>query len=89
MNVREWRSRADLRAAANELLNHPTFKAMLAVAEETSPAWSPRKLQDDTDCIFELGKIYGYNGALSLLRTMADPLPVPNPQVPVSFNAEQ
>jgi hypothetical protein len=88
MNAIEWRRKAELRQMAAEILAQPAMQEMVKAVEETNPAFLPRTITGQVDATFELGRIYGFTGALTLLRDLANPPPAPPEAIQTTWNAE-
>lgn len=71
------------------MLNQPTLKEMLAVMETEHPARQQHRAHDGFGATKALGRIEGFQEALNMLRSFAEPLPA-NVEAPkITWGAQE
>lgn len=88
MTLLEWRKSGERRSLAIDMLNQPTMQEMLAVIEAENPARRIGKLSDGFEATLKTGEIKGFQLALDMLRSMAEPLPIPQQDIPITWGVE-
>lgn len=90
MTLSDFKADPKLMKAAADLRGNSTYQLVVSVLEDEfrkSMSISPLHLPED-DKSFRLGEITGFNRALQMLRTIADPPPTPLKQIEATFGAQ-
>ena len=86
MTLLDWRKNPERLSMALDMLNQPTMHEMLAVMEAEHPAKQQRAVADGFGATRVLGQIEGFQEALNMLRSFAEPLPTQAEDVPTTWN---
>lgn len=90
MTITEWRQSNDHRNTAIEVLKNPTLQQMLAMMDMEGPAKADHRIADGFGATITLGEIKGFQKAIDMLRSFAEPLPlIGREDVPITWNTEQ
>lgn len=86
MTILDWRKNPERLSLALEALQQPAMIEMLAVMEEEHPAKQHRAVADGFGATRVLGQIEGFQEALNMLRSFAEPLPSAPEEIPTTWN---
>ncbi len=75
MTLLDWRKSSDRRSVAMDMLSQPTMVEMLYVMDMEHPGRQKHPVTDGFGATKALGYIEGYQDALTMLKSFAEPLP--------------
>lgn len=86
MTLLDWRKNPERLSLALEALTQPVMREMLAVMEVEHPAKRQRAVADGFGATRVLGQIEGFQEAMDMLRSFAEPLPSAPEDVATTWN---
>ena len=89
MNILEWRKIPERRRMAFDVLHQRETQEMLDTLEADHPGRCQHAANDGFAATRALGFIEGYQSALDALRSLAESLPLPPENIPVTWNTEE
>lgn len=86
MTLLDWRKNPERLSLALEALTQPAMREMIAVMDAESPGKQHRLCGDGYAASYTLGEIDGFQEALNMLRSFAEPLPSAPEDVATTWN---
>lgn len=88
MTSDQFRSSADRVSAMRALLDNPTFAEAIVVLKDEAPIADAVDNADAVVSVRLLSRSFGHNQCIATLLSLAEPMPIPQPEAPPNFGVD-